>query len=401
MMKIYNILLCVVLCAHSSISAQQTLNKEVLDRTFKKMLDFEIPIRVLLSESNTSDIKWAIGSAEGFVVYDPMTREKTLFKGKGLLVTFAQNQFYLNGKKMAGDHMFIMPLMGLIRKGHVSYDGVFSITRVNAKAYLVNHLDLEQYLQSVLPYESIPGWPDEVQKALCIAFRSYAISKVLEQRAQHEKNKIAHPYDIKSTNEHQIYRGHESRTCYKKIVEDTRGIVLAYNNKPALAMFDIACGGVIPALKKGLHFSKAPYLERKYPCNYCKDHKYYRWEATYTLSDIEKLLKKDFPNMGMLRDLVVESYDKAGVATSIRVKASHRWFSISASKFKSYFKELRSLAFDFKRTGRLLLIRGRGHGHHIGLCQWGALFLIKQGWNYKNVLRFYYPKATFMKLKRL
>lgn len=400
MMKFYNTFFIFLVLFGCPIFASKPVNKDVLDKTLKKMLDFEIPIRVLLEEKNVSEIKWALGSTDGFMVYDPETREKTLFKGKGLLVTVRDN-FYLNDKKMTGTHLFVLPLLGLIRKGSISYDGVFSLTKIKDKGYLVNHLDLEKYLQAVLPYESIPGWPDEIQKALCIAFRSYAISKILEQRAHHEKNKIAHPFDIKSTNEHQIYRGHESSTCFKKIVEETKGLVLAYNNKPILAMFDIACGGVIPALKKGLHFSKAPYLERKYPCNYCKEHKYYRWEATYSLSDIEKAVKKEFPTIGILRDIVIESYDKAGVAQNIRLKGSHRWFLMTAAKFKSFFKELRSLAFDLKRNGRSVLIQGRGHGHHVGLCQWGACFLVKKGWNYKNVLRFYYPQATFMKLTRI
>jgi stage II sporulation protein D len=288
-----------------------------------------------------------------------------------------------------------------LQAGTTPYDGVFSLTKVKDVAYLVNHLDLEEYLQAVLPYESVPGWPDEVQKALCIAVRSYGISKVLEQRALHAKSKLLVPYDIKNTNAHQIYRGHEKASVFKKIVNDTRGIVLSYKDKPILAMFDIACGGIIPAQKKGVHFDKAPYLERKYPCNYCKENQFYRWENTYTFDELEKGLKKEFPTLGKIQEITIGSHDKAGVAQTVRVKASHRWYNLTAARFRALFPDVRSLAFDLTRTGSKIVLRGKGYGHHMGLCQWGACFMVKQGWDYKKVLAFYYPNTKFMKLTRL
>ncbi len=210
----------------------------------------------------------------------------------------------------------------LVSQESISYDGVFSLTKVKEVVYLVNHLDIEEYLMSVLPYETISGWPDEVQKAACIAVRSYAISKILEQREHKDKNRATMPYDIKNTNKHQVYRGHEKDTCYKHIVEATRGVVVAHNKKPILAMFDIACGGVIPGKKSGVHFDKAPYLKRTYPCNYCNEHPYYRWETQVTFSEIEQGLKKLIPDLGHVRDIKIDSYDDAGIAQKIRVRGS-------------------------------------------------------------------------------
>ncbi len=380
--------------------APPAVSKANLERTFK-LLEFDIPIRVLLEEKKLTNLKWSLSSNGGFVAYSPHNKRKTIFKGTTLLVTYRNGAFHINGQKMPDTHMFILPLAGLLRKGAVPYDGVFSLTKVRDTAYLVNHLDLEEYLQAVLPYESIPGWPDEVQKAFCIAFRSYGISKILEQRALHARSKWPYPYDIKSTNAHQVYRGHEKSACFKKIVNDTRGIVLAHNKKPILAMFDTACGGVIPARKKGVHFDKAPYLERKYPCHYCKDHRFYRWENSYSFDELEQGLKKLFPNLGKLREIKVGAYDGAGVAQTIRVRGSSRWFKIRASKFKSLFPNIRSLCFNLTRNGSKIVVSGKGFGHHLGLCQWGAYFMVKKGWDHKKVLAFYYPNTYFMKLTRL
>lgn len=398
MKTLFRILLAVLLVGR--IVAPPAVSKVNLERVFK-LLKFEIPIRVLLEEKKLSQVKWSLSSNGGFVVYSPHNKRKTLFKGTNILVTYRDGAFHINGQKIPDAHMFILPLAGLLQKGAVPYDGVFSLTKVRDTAYLVNHLDLEEYLQAVLPYESIPGWPDEVQKAFCIAFRSYGISKILEQRALHAKSKKAYPYDIKSTNAHQVYRGHEKSACFKKIVNETRGIVLAHNKKPILAMFDTACGGVIPARKKGVHFDKAPYLERKYPCHYCKEHKFYRWENTYSFEQLERGLKKVFPGFGKLREIKIGTYDAAGVVQTVRAKGSHRWFKLTASKFKSLFPNIKSLSFSLTRNGSKVVVRGKGHGHHLGLCQWGAYFMVKKGWNHKKVLAFYYPNTTFMKLTRL
>ncbi len=398
MKTLFKILLPLIIC--SRLYGPPAVSKSNLERTFK-LLEFDIPIRVLLDEKKLSSVSWSLSSNGGFVLFAPQAKRKTVVKGTSMKITFHNGEFLINEQKFSDDHMFILPLAGLLTQGSISYDGVFAVTKVRDKAYLVNHLDLEEYLQAVLPYESIPGWPDEVQKAFCITFRSYGIAKILEQRALHAKSKWPYPYDIKSTNAHQVYRGHEKSACFKRIVNETRGIVLAHNKKPILAMFDTACGGVIPARKKGVHFDKAPYLERKYPCHYCKEHRFYRWENSYTFDELEQIFKKEFPSFGSLRDIKVGSFDQAGVAQIIRIKGSHRWFKMTASKFKSLVPNIRSLAFDIRRNGSKIVLNGKGFGHHLGLCQWGAYFMVKKGWDYKKVLAFYYPNTTFMKLTRM
>ncbi len=373
--------------------------KQKIDYSFKKLAQ-GIPVRVLLEESAAKDVAWELNSDEGFVLYAPTSKEKTVLKKTKLLVTHKKGNFYLNGQKIPDAHIFVLPLRGLIRHGTIPYDGVFSLTKSKEVAYLVNHLDLEEYLMSVLPYESMPGWPDEVQKAQCVASRTYAIHKVLEQREQKKNNRVTHPYDIKSTTAHQVYRGYEKTACFKHIVEATRDIVLAYNNKPILAMFDTACGGVIPGKKKGIHFGKAPYLKRSYACNYCNEHPYYRWEAQLSFAELGKSLATLLPDLGQVRDIKIESHDPAGIVQAIKIRGSHGWVTIKPSQLRSVCKNLRSLCFTFSKKGRSVQVSGKGYGYHMGLCQWGAYNLVKKGWNYKKVLQFYYPNTTFMKLKR-
>ena len=91
--------------------------------------------------------------------------------------------------------------------------------------------------------------PLEVNKAFAIASRSYALVKYLEGA------KSKKPYHIKNTNVHQTYNGFHTNPVLIQAVKETSGVILTYDKKPILAMFDCCCGDVIPCL---LYTSPSP-----------------------------------------------------------------------------------------------------------------------------------------------
>jgi stage II sporulation protein D len=46
--------------------------------------------------------------------------------------------------------------------------------------------------------------------------------------------------------------------------------------------------------------------------------------------------------------------------------------------------------------GRLtrLVLRGRGNGHGVGMCQWGAIGRARAGFDFRAILRAYYPGTS-------
>ncbi len=62
------------------------------------------------------------------------------------------------------------------------------------------------------------------------------------------------------------------------------------------------------------------------------------------------------------------------------------------------FKEIKSFCFNIKKKSGKIIFNGRGFGHHLGLCQWGAREMVRDGWDYKQILAFYYPSTNFMRL---
>ena len=152
------------------------------------------------------------------------------------------------------------------------YVGMFYLIRQGTDVLLINSLDIDDYLLSVVFCEGWPGWPMEVNKALVVASRTYLVEKILQA------NKYKRPYHIVNSIKHQTYKGHHKFIKLKQAVDETRNVFIAHKGEPIVAMFDSCCGGIIPAKIEGLDCKKHPYLARTKPCTYCKKSWIYSWK---------------------------------------------------------------------------------------------------------------------------
>ncbi len=212
-------------------------------------------------------------------------------------------------------------------------------------------------------------------------------------------NKLKQPYHIKNTSEHQNYKGIHTNSALRTAVEETRGMFLMYQNEPALAMFDICCGGIIPAHVDHFDFAKVPYLARTYPCKHCKRSARYSWKKEWSLTDlgshIEKILNKPIK----VHNVKISKKDKAGLVHELEVHHGKDIHPISAKKFYNILKkEVKSFCYTVQCKKNRVIFSGRGMGHHLGICQWGAREMVNDGWPYHRILSFYYPGTSLMKL---
>jgi stage II sporulation protein D len=355
-----------------------------------------LKVRVLLAKTeNEVATEWKYLSPRGFVIYlkDDAGKIKKTIKVKTSVVTIKIKREILlcNGKRMTGV-VCIRPLSGHGEFNGTAYDGDFTIMNHKNSFLCINNVDLEDYISAVLRTESWPGWPLEVNKAFAITSRSYVVFKALEAQ------RSGRPFDVKNSNAHQTYRGKHDIVLLKKAVAHTRGMVLGFAGKPILAMFDCCCGGVIPAHVANFDFAKVPYLARTYACFYCKQSSLYSWTVSYNRHAFEALLRKHYPNIKQLSDIRVIKKDKAGLALEVRVKGSKEMQIISGKELYSLLKEVKSFYFDVSKKADTIIFLGRGFGHHLGLCQWGARQMVREGWDYKSIVRFYYPGTYFMHL---
>lgn len=402
---------------NSKIIVKQSVPEEkiALDAQVKRFVKKEtgknhLLVKVLLERcSQLNKISWTFSSCHGFIIAALDSKKDYYIKSSTLSLSFKHNKIFINANNaklcLEGDLM-IIPYKGHIEYNNNSYHGTFLIShkfqdkaKKIQEAYLVNYVDLEDYVLSVLPAESWPGWPEEVNKAFCICFRTYALSKILEQRKSDQKSGKKSLYDIRNTNIHQTYKGFKVQPVFKAAVDKTRGMILAYNNKPIVAMFDSCCGGIVPSKLSGVNFRHAPYLERLYPCNYCKECFLYSWNKELSLSDFQAVL--NIKSTVKIQDIRVTKKDAAGKVCEVKIKKNNSWITYTGKEFYALFPHIKSFCYNITKRGQKVNFKGSGYGHHLGLCQWGAYAMVKQGWNYKNILKFYYPHTYLMKLQLL
>lgn len=358
-------------------------------------INSKVQIRVLLDEVELEGKKkvWTITSSGKSleIVYPKNNAYKKI--NKPLKITIDKGNIFINQTKFNKNVALITPAKGYLLVNGSPYQGSIYIVRISTGCLLINKLDIEDYTCSVLHTESWPGWSLEVNKALAIACRTYAATKVLET------GKKKKPFHIRNTNKHQTYQGANNNKTLKQAVDETSGIIIGYNNKPILAMFDSCCGGIIPGQIKGYNFTKAPYLERNYACKFCKDFKIFSWKAEFTHKQLERIIKQHLPKLNKLKGISVE-YDNAGTVKKTIVKDKLSEHVLEGKFLYSVLKEIVSFSYSIENLNNKIFFKGKGYGHHIGLCQWGAKKMVDLGWDYKQILKFYYPKTTFLKLQK-
>lgn len=373
----------------------------ILNQAFDSLY---IPIRVLLAEKR-DDITWDVEVPGGVTIFIDTGAGRYGYKQinkDNIIFTKNSSGVFVNNLPITSNKIFLIPNSFVkdsktpltFTYDSVGYDGICVIVynEFHKSWNLINYLDLEDYVASVIFGESWPGWPDEVNRALSICYRTYGVNKLFE------KKKL--PYDIKNNNTHQVYKGKLKSDKFKKIVESTQHTVVSWQDKPILAMFDISCGNIVPVKKLGLDFDKAPYLGRTYACNYCKSYVHNKWEVGYSLEELNKIINTELNMPGKLRDIIVSKKDKSGCVTELKASLNYKWEIISAKQIKNILKKLRSINFSIKKVKSNLVFTGKGYGHLMGLCQRGAHQMVLQGYNYQEVLKFYYPKTELKKLSK-
>jgi stage II sporulation protein D len=351
-------------------------------------------VRILLDERDMDEKgTWDFESEQGFTMSDELVPTRTApWEKSSLMIGHADGDLYVDGRRCVKKRLHVIPSNGTIAANGRTYHGSMWIVAHQGSWLLINVINLEDYVYSVLQTESWPGWPLEVNKVFAITSRTYAIAMMLRAHAK----KL--PYHLRNTNAHQTYEGVHTNTDLWRAVEKTKGLFLGHDKKPILAMFDSCCGGIIPAHIKDFDFKKAPYLAREYPCTHCKCCKIFSWEITYELAHLERIITDTYPHLTKLKKIEVVKCDKAGLVDTVHIVTRKHKEVISGKKLYSLLKEVKSFAYEINTHKDTIQIKGNGYGHHLGLCQWGAREMVRNGSDYRTILRYYYPGTCFMSL---
>ncbi|MHB8146144.1 MAG: SpoIID/LytB domain-containing protein [Vulcanimicrobiaceae bacterium] len=272
-----------------------------------------------------------------------------------------------------------------------TYRGTFSVAPGGA---IVNLVDLEQYLYSVVPREMSPSWPSSAMQAQAICSRTYVLQRSNPRRA----------YDVVPSELDQVYGGYGSESpAARAAVDATAGSVLRFGDAFAYALYSSCCGGHTEASFDAWSGPPFAYL-MGVVCPYCTASPYYRWQRTIPLSVIADAFASTLAPLGTLTDVRLGAIDRSGRARTIELDAGKASTFVKAGAFRLsvgvrtvpslLITKLRTMD-DAPRlaagTSATLSLSGGGLGHGVGLCQWGARGMALAGHNAVDILAFYFP----------
>jgi stage II sporulation protein D len=136
-------------------------------------------------------------------------------------------------------------------------------------------------------------------------------------------------------------------------------------------------------------------------CAFCALSPFYRWERRLTKADVSWALKKNRrASLWPVERLEVSERTMTGRLAKIRIRGKRHYVTLSGYDFRSLFgfDGIRSTAFSIVPDGDGFVLQGRGWGHGVGLCQWGAAELARRGLSAKEMLAFYYPDTRVVRL---
>jgi stage II sporulation protein D len=273
-----------------------------------------------------------------------------------------------------------------------SYRGTFN--RLDG-GQIVNVVDLEEYLNSVVSAEMSAHWPASALEVQSICARTYVLQRSDPRRQ----------YDLIPSELDQIYGGVAGETpAGTAAVNATAGQVLNYGGAFARVAYSSCCGGHTEASSEAWGAAPIPYL-RGVVCAWCSASPNYRWSTTMLLATLSARFSAGLEPLGELQDLRVTERDASGRARAFELVAERGSTIVQGSAFRRAIgpRVLRSLlvtkierapiATDFS-------IEGAGLGHGVGLCQWGARGMALKGRSSSEILGYYFPGAVIEHLGR-
>jgi len=348
-------------------------------------------IRVALVENAAHVL---ITSSEGFFIKTPSGNllSKHPMTSADLRV---QKGLTLNRQETGEEELFFSPRRGgKIAVNRQLYDGTLRIKKRNGSLLVVNEVDIERYLQGVVPAEMPADWEFEALKVQAVISRTYALY-------QRESRK-GKEYDLVNTVLGQVYQGEsveESRTSLA--IAQTKGQVLTYEGVLALTFFHSTSAGPTEDASERWNIS-LPYL-KGVSCPLDRDSPYHEWKRTITLDDLEAALGKLGHPVGAIATLTPLQWSRAGRLLTVRILYSGGELIVKAEDLRKAlgYKTLPSTRFTIDSFGREIQIRGMGYGHGVGLCQWGAKVMAESGLNFEEILLYYYPGVTLQSYEEI
>ncbi len=273
-------------------------------------------------------------------------------------------------------------------------------SKLSGRAWLVNDLELEDYLKGVA--EMPVTWPLEALKSQAVIARTWAL------RARSAP--VADIFDLYDDTRSQVYYGYNYEVVNPAIgraVAETKGVVVKYGGSYASTYYHSDSGGYTANVENvwadGAPERAVPYLVAV-PDPYAKP---VLWQATITQDYLKDRFEQELKNAGVYNEaitnlVVSETYPSGRVKTVVFTASSGRSFSVGSRRFDylTHNTLIKSMLFTIRKDAETsapnFIFEGKGNGHGVGLSQWSAYNMASQGQNFEAIIKFFYSGTVLV-----
>jgi SpoIID/LytB domain protein len=362
-------------------------------------------------------------------------------------IKYADNSYSVEGRKKiiftTRNNSYLYPI-ALKRNGkQAKYRGDFEISKTKNSGFnLINIIDINDYLKGVVPNELPVRFGFEALKAQAVAARNYVYRP---------RTRIYNSFDVCDSVQSQVYFGaNTEQILSNQAVDETKNLFSLYEGEITLALYSSTAGGYTESYENAFSdivnnkfpARPIPYLvgkpdyfsdkdlsneenAREFYMNktnsFDSESPYFRWTKKWTRKELEETLAKNLAKysntgfitpiysltnqFGELIDIKVLKRGKSGKIICVKITTTKGEWVVSKELvirrvFENKDKSLPSANVIFQfwldMQGKIDAIEafGGGFGHGVGMSQYGAGFMAKNGCKFQEILQHYYSRIS-------
>jgi stage II sporulation protein D len=343
-----------------------------------------------------------------------LTVDKREYLAETILIDNTTREVLIDNRQIERWTEIKLPKAGtktfISKYGSQNYHGSFTISGKESGISMVNTVPLDHYLASVLGSEMGESFSRQTLLAQSIIIRTYYYSR--------KKKYSDQPWDINNADgRDMVYRGaHFATEAMYTIMKETSGLFLVdRTGQPGMPLFHSTSGGYI--LRDSV-LSSEPGNQPSEPLllldrdlrgdDLSVSSPWYSWTSTLTIEDLLAILYESNLINRVELPVKLETVNFSGTpcvdylavigpgGEEQRVKS----YNFVSKLQRSGINDFRSIQFTVTANRDTLFFTGKGFGHLCGMSQYSAERLVSMGYNYNQLLDFYYPHLTIKKMNQ-
>ena len=358
----------------------------------------EIRFEIISDGAGPQTVKWH----DGRISYNGMLYDELYFDSMTLSTLFAEASFILYDVVIGIDFHWQ-------QKRTFKYAGGLKLIVEGDRITAVNCIGMEDYLMSVISSEMKSSASIELLKAHAVISRSWLKARLKDHKAGHEH------FDVCADDHCQRYQGLTMAVgddvC--RAIDRTWGQVLEYGGDICDTRYSKCCGGRTELFSTCWEDVDLPYLQSvEDPFCDCENSSilsqvlndydlhtadFHDWTVQYTTDELSELVRtRTGIDFGTIVALEAVERGPSGRIKYLRITGTLREEVIGkelAIRKALSSSHLKSSAFEIEKSPDGFVLKGRGWGHGVGLCQIGAAAMAAQGYDYRQILSHYYVGA--------